>query len=148
MDIYKCPSHRMGNLFLKSRWMPHWDGAVLNGLFHLLTIRIFVILDRRCLKSATKKVSLLKTALKMQWYFTRYYFPLHNSLLVLSNNSRQNRQKRVSVKIGFSIKNMQSLSSGKNQVIFSRKKRIFVGYPLTSCFRFHYYNAGLIFGHL
>ena len=57
-------------------------------------------------------------------------------------------EKRVSNKTGFSIKNMQSLASGKNQVIFSRKKWIFVGYPLTCCFCDHYYNAGLIFGHL
>ena len=84
----------------------------------------------------------------MHWYFTQYYFSLHKMLLVLSNICRQKGQKRVSVKIGFSIKKMQSLASGKNQVIFSRKKRIFVGYPLTSCFREHYYNAGLIFGHL
>jgi Na+-translocating ferredoxin:NAD+ oxidoreductase RnfC subunit len=69
-------------------------------------------------------------------------------LLKMATILGKKRQKRVSVKIGFSIKNMQSLSSGKNQVIFSRKKRIFVGGPLTCCFCEHYYNAGLIFGHL
>ena len=40
----------------------------------------------------------------MQWYFTRYYKPLHKMLLVLSNIYRQKRQKRVSVKIGFARK--------------------------------------------
>jgi hypothetical protein len=54
----------------------------------------------------------------MQWYFTRYYFPLHKMLLILATILGKKRQKRVSVKTGFSIKKMQSLSSGKNQVIF------------------------------
>ena len=84
----------------------------------------------------------------MQRYFARYYFSLHKRLLILATFFRQKRQKWVSHKMVFSRKNMQSLACGKKQVIFSRKKWIFVGYPLTCSFGQRYYNAGLIFGHL
>jgi len=52
------------------------------------------------------------------------------------------------VKTLYDFKNMVSLQSRKNDVIFLRKNWIFVGYPLTCYFDQRYYNAGLIFGHL
>ena len=148
LDIYKCPSHRMGNQLLKSRWKPDWHGVVPRWIFRLLTIRIFGLLDRCCWFQATGNSIALKTALKMQRYFTWYYFSLHKRLLKMTTVFRQNRQKRVSHKMVFSRKNMLSLACEKKQVIFPRKKWIFVGYPLTCSFGQRYYNAGLIFGHL
>ena len=82
LDIYKCPSHRMGNQLLKSRWTPDWHGAVPRWIFHLLTISIFGFWTGVADFLATGNSIALKIALKMQQYFTRYYFSLHKMLIL------------------------------------------------------------------
>ena len=84
----------------------------------------------------------------MQLHFARYYFPLHKMLLILATILGKKKAKTSQCQNWIFKKKYAVVIIWEKTSYFFKEKVDFRGGGLTSCFREHYYNAGLIFGHL